>query len=157
MSTLTLHTAETLIPNTQEAEIARQSSKILARHLASDTKQPVQVTLQASLGSPAIITLPASTLRLLLNILIQIADGNAVALVPIHAELTSQEAANLLNVSRPYLIQLLEAGQIPCRKVGTRHRILFQDLLHYKQKIDAQRLKVLEQLTEQAQLLNLGY
>jgi excisionase family DNA binding protein len=85
------------------------------------------------------------------------AQGNAVTIVPIHAELTTQEAADLLNVSRPFLIKLIESQEIPCRKVGRHRRIRFADLMEYKQKTDTQRTQALDELVAQSQELNMGY
>jgi excisionase family DNA binding protein len=93
----------------------------------------------------------------LLEILNQMAQGNAVTIIPIHAELTTQQAADVLNVSRPFVIKLIEDKALPCKMVGTHRRVLFSDLMAYKRAIDAERLKVLDELAAQAQELGMGY
>ena len=85
------------------------------------------------------------------------AKGNAVTLIPVNAELTTQQGADPLNVSRPFLIEQLENGIIPYRKVGTHRRILFNDLLAYKQTMNHKRLDVLGALSAIDQELGLGY
>lgn len=108
-------------------------------------------------GSPIDVVVPATAIRFLVELLSEMARGNAVTLIPVHAELTTQQAAELLNISRPSLIKLIDDGQIPHRRVGSHRRILFSDLTSYRQREEAARRKVLDELAAQAQELNMGY
>jgi excisionase family DNA binding protein len=85
------------------------------------------------------------------------AKGHGVALLPLHAELTTEQAADLLNVSRSFVIGLLEEAKIPFRVVGKHRRVRLDDVIAYKRRDDQERLKVLEELVAQAQELNMGY
>ena len=144
------------LPSESEAELSRESSRTLATHLPPrGTTRTLKIVEEN--GEETAIELPASVLHLLTEMLSQMAQGNAVTLLPIHAELTTQEAANLLNVSRPHLVKLLETGKIPFHKVGSHRRVRFEDLMEYKESIDQQRMETLDELTAQAQELNLGY
>jgi excisionase family DNA binding protein len=99
--------------------------------------------------------LPVAAVRLLHDLLREMAQGHAVSLVPMHAELTTQQAADALNVSRPFLVKLLETNQLPCRKVGTHRRVRYDDLLRYKRTIDARRAEALRKLTAESEKLGL--
>lgn len=106
--------------------------------------------------APAIV-IPVGALNLLVEILSQMANGRAVTVVPQHAELTTHQAAKLLNVSRPYLISLLNAGKLRFRKVGAHRRIRMADLVEYQKLEEQESERVLGELAAEAQKLNLGY
>jgi excisionase family DNA binding protein len=94
---------------------------------------------------------------LLMDILEAMAAGRGVTIIPENAELTTVEAAVVLNVSRPFLIKLLEAGHIPFRKVGKHRRVRLEDVMAYKAAIDQEREEVLDQLVAEAQDKDMGY
>jgi excisionase family DNA binding protein len=145
------------LPDEREAAQAAEAVRGFG-HFLSHAGQPETITLRPAddidVGE---VTVPRAAFDLFLDVLSNMANGNAVTLVPVQAELTTQQAADLLNVSRPFLVKLLEDGDIPFRKVGTRRRVLAQDLLDYKRRDDDQRRRVADELTKDAQAHGLGY
>ena len=136
--------------------LARDASQALAR--LADHNKAVRIDAhEEGEGVGTTFVLPARAVRLLLDLLDQMAAGNAVTVTSVPAELTTQQAADLLNVSRPFLIRQLEDGKLPFRKVGTHRRILHIDLMAYKKQEDQARRDVLKELAKQAQELGLGY
>lgn len=144
-------TAVLPIPTPRDAEAAK-----LALRTLSPAGHGTGRTVRVRAGDEDAVV-PMKAFELLLEILAQMANGNAVTVVPVQAELTTQQAADFLNVSRPFLVALLEVGTLPHRKVGTHRRVRFEDLLLYKQADDAKRQHVLDQLSAQAQELGMGY
>lgn len=146
------HELPPLLPSRQDVELARTSSRLLAACIGHGPTARLRV-----LDGDGEIEVPVKALRMLVDILAHMAEGNAISLVPIHAELTTQRAADFLGVSRPHLVKLVEQGAIPHHKVGSHRRIFFRDLLDYRRARMAQSQAALEALAEQAQKLGLGY
>jgi excisionase family DNA binding protein len=92
-----------------------------------------------------------------MDILGAMASGQGITLIPENAELTTVQAADILNVSRPFMIKLLEEGALPYRKVGKHRRVLMEDVMNYKRAIDQEREAVLDKLVADAQEQDMGY
>ena len=103
------------------------------------------------------ITIPKKALSLLINILSNMSEGKSITIIPTDSEISTQQAADMLNISRPHLIKLLENNTIPFKKVGSHRRILLRDLVTYEKSLQKTREEKLKFLSEQAQELNLGY
>ena len=147
---------KTILPLEKEVEAAVQGQRELAS-LLSTKFETQRIDIFDKEDKPHRLVLPTSALRLLVDILGELALGNAVKVVPVHAELTSQEAADLLNVSRPHLVKMLEEGAIPFTKTGRHRRVRFSDLMAFKQRRDEQSQEAMEALAQQAQALGMGY
>src|SRR5258706_4205491 len=123
------------LPSEAEASLAKETSRVLASHMGAG--EPLQFRIGPA--PEETVRVPASAVRMLVRILEEMAKGNAITLIPVHAELTTQEAADMLNISRPSLIQLLDEGKIEFRRVGTHRRVRFEGLMAYKRRADAER------------------
>ena len=128
-----------------------------SRRLAAFPSTPTRLEIHADSQPGEVVEIPAAVLPLLRQLLDQIADGTAVAVLDDNSELSTQQAADYLGVSRPFFIGLLDRGVLPFRKVGAHRRILARDVLDHKRRDRADRLKALEELAAQAQELGLGY
>jgi excisionase family DNA binding protein len=142
-----------------QAKLAGQSGAVLERlarsHGSAHRDATIQVSVEVQNGDRAAVSLPEGTLELIASLLQEVSQGRRVRIVSTDAELTTQEAADMLNVSRPYLVKLLRQNQIPYRSVGSRRRILLNDLLAYKERASAVRLAGVDALVEESQRLGL--
>jgi excisionase family DNA binding protein len=143
-----------LPPTAQDAALARLSGQRLSRYAGLNRSLSLRV-MDAEQEQP--LELPASAVALLMDILEAMAAGRGISLIPDNAELTTVEAADVLNVSRPYLIKLLTEGALPHRKVGKHRRIRMEDVMAYKSLIDREREAVLDRLAADAQENDMGY
>ena len=137
-----------------ERRVASALDRILAQ--IPDGEADVQISIQSGGQSGEMIPISPEHFRLLAHIVGELARGHGISLVPMDAELTTNEAARQLKVSRPFLVGLLEKGEIPYRRVGTHRRIRFRDLCAYKQENDRKRLEALEELSALDQEYGLG-
>jgi excisionase family DNA binding protein len=139
------------LPSDADVILARRTSRILA----SGTGRKAPSRLRVLDEDGVAVELPASAVVMLQRILEEMARGNTVTVLPVQAELTTQESADLLNISRPSLIQLLDDGRIEYRRVGTHRRIRFASLLKFKRRADADRRAALAELAAYDQELGI--
>ena len=144
-------TTATGIPSDRDTALADQAGRKLAGW--GEGSDPVPTRFGVATGEP--VDIPTSAVRLLKEILDHMAHGNGVALTPLHTELTTRQAADLLQVSRTHLVQLLDEGRIPCRKVGAHRRVRARDILDYRRETEPRRRKALDELTAVDQDLGL--
>lgn len=144
------------LPTPKASEEARVALRTLGRLPRRKGSRTLSVRPDGEAKSVS-VSVPKEAFDLFLEILGQMANGNAVTIVPVHAELTTQQAADMLNVSRPFLVGLLDERKIPSRLVGTHRRVNVADLLAYKRADDLEREAVLDELAAEAQKHGLGY
>lgn len=137
---------EPVAPSPADAKAAGEAVRRLNRLVQAD--QSLRLAPEAD-GVP--VELPPVAVALLMRLLKDLAAGNAVTLIPIHAELTTQMAADLLGVSRPFVIKLIDENRLPHHMAGTHRRILFKDLMAYKRAMDAARDTALQELADDSQ------
>ena len=139
-------------PTIQDSEIAREATARIVPFVR--TRKPLEVRIVDAENQDPLV-LPAGAVALLKDILEAMAAGHSMTLIPYHAELTTMEAADILNVSRPYLIKLLEQGEIIYRKVGRHRRIRMEDLMNYMEEADRKSRAAMDELVALSQELGL--
>jgi excisionase family DNA binding protein len=156
MARVTSALRELELPDETAADQAAQAVAELSAFLRAHPTPTSRVRLCAEDGvAETQVVIPAVAFRFFVDVLAEVANGNTVTVAPVHAELTTQQAADVLNVSRPYLIRLLDEGRIPFRRVGNRRKVQLVDILDHKRRDDAARQQVLDELAREAEGLGL--
>jgi excisionase family DNA binding protein len=140
-----------VLPSEQDAQLATEASRSLSA--LAEVEDEFRVQLEGGVT----LRLPSAVKALLTHLLTEMSRGNAVTIIPIHAELTTQEAATHLNVSRPHLVSLLQKGAIPFHMTGTHRKVKFADLAAYKAQRAKESEAAMVELAKQAQENDMGY
>jgi excisionase family DNA binding protein len=146
-----LDQAEPFVADDTEAAIARRAAASLAPAAAAGC----DVQLVVREGADIMVPLPARAVKLIHDILQAMAERVPISVVPHEAELTTQQAADFLNVSRPFLTGLVDRGEIPHRMVGRHRRIRFADLLAYEKRSMEDRRQAVADMAAEARRLRL--
>ena len=141
----------TITPTESDVRLARASSQRLRLYVQKN--QPLRIT--AGEGLDGTVEIPAAAAALLLRVLNQLAQGHAVTVLPSDTDLTTQKAADILGVSRPFVVKEIKENRLPARNVGTRRRITLGDVLAYKKRSDANRQRALDDLAKLDQELGI--
>lgn len=155
----------TALPKTREVQPPEMSAAEVEMALtaqrcimeALDRSRAASITLTTVEGAQPPIELPPAALKLIGRLLGLLSERRAFALIPSTQELTTVEAANFLNVSRPFVIKEIEGGRLPHRKVGSHRRIAFEDLLTYAKEMRKRQEHALERMADDARELGLDY
>ena len=142
-------------PDEEAMRVSAQAVVQIQSYLGHHGDGPARVRLADDLPVNEVVV-PRMAVELLARVLAHLANGQGVSIVPANAELTTQQAADMLNVSRPYLIGLLDAGEVEYRKVGTHRRVLAGSLLEYKRRDDVRRREAADELSVRAQEMGLS-
>jgi len=142
------------LPDRQAVAQAASAVTALKDHLTADPASPPHLRLRTKDGEIQVVV-PDVVFAFLVAMLEELALGHTVAMAPVEQELTTQQAADLLNVSRPYLVGLLEEGRIPFHRVGNRRKVSLVDLLAFRQRESTRREQILDELTAEAQEMGL--
>ncbi len=141
--------------NAKDREMVRIAQRCIMASL--DHSRAAAITLTTDAGEHPTVDLPPAALRLIGQLLGAMSEGRPIVLMPTQQELTTVEAANFLNVSRPFVIKEIESGRLPHRKVGSHRRVALDDLLKYANQMRAQQADALERMAENARELGLDY
>lgn len=149
---------ERLVPpemTPEQLEMLSAAERMLMESL--DRSRAATITIESDDGAVSPIAVPAPVLRVLAQTLGMMARGQTITLVPEQQELSTVEAANFLNVSRPFVIKEIQQGRLPHRMVGTHRRVLFSDLVAYAKKMREGQQSALDQLAANERELGLDY
>ncbi|GLR64627.1 helix-turn-helix domain-containing protein [Marinospirillum insulare] len=144
------------LPSPEEVALAKISSQELSAIVAF-AGESQQLQVMGNDGKNHQVQIPSSALKLLIEVLTQLGQGNSVNIIPIQAELTTQEAADMLNMSRPTFIKLLDNNELPYVRKGNRRKVAFVEVIKYKNALDTKRLEALDELSALDQELGMGY
>ncbi len=152
-----------LMDQTREPFVADEAEAVVARRAADSLKAvaEAQESVRISIdpvevgGSRIVVPLPAAAVAMFHAVLEAMANRTPISLIPYDAELSTQQAADFLNISRTYLVQKLDADELPYRKVGSHRRVRFADLVEYEQKCQKAQIQALAELHDEERRLNL--
>lgn len=141
--------------SSKDMEMVRVAQRCIMAAL--DHSRAASITLTTDNGEHPTVDVPPAALKLIGQLLGAMSEGRPIVLMPTEQEFTTVEAANFLNVSRPFVIKELEAGKLPYRKVGSHRRIALEDLLKYAKEMRGRQINALERMADNARELNLDY
>jgi excisionase family DNA binding protein len=139
----------------EETQMVKAAEKMLMKSL--DHSRAATITVEAEDGTAPTVAVPPQVLKVIAQALGLMAQGRPIVLMPEKQELSTVEAANFLNVSRPFVIKEIDAGRLKHRMVGSHRRILYTDLLEYARAMRTDQESALDEMAEDARSLGLDY